>query len=157
MSYECNYLSDDELDALLPDGVYDFEVVKADRKTSRSGNPMCALTMHVWDKAGEKHTIFDFLVFSTANMCIKKISRFSKSTGIYEEFKKSSLREDMVGLSGKVLIGTEDEMPRPSGGMYPRKNVVMEYLPESEQPRASTVRAKVEEKPSEFEDDTIPF
>ena len=47
---------------LLPDGCYGFEVSKAEDKTSKAGNEMIELTLHVYDgKGGAKVFVYDWL------------------------------------------------------------------------------------------------
>lgn len=154
MSFEFNPMSDEELDALLPDGEYSFEVISSSRKQSAKGNPMAVLDLRVWDKQGVPHIIFDMLIFMKVNMCMRKISRFSKSTGIYEDYKKGSFPEELGGLSGNLVISTQDEMPNPKGGVYPRKNIVLDYIPESESKKAIS---KSDEPVEDFKDDELPF
>lgn len=130
MSYNFQPLTDEELDSfgLLENGIYSFEVNKATRKTSKSGNPMCELQLTVWDKSGKTYFLFDYLVFSTVNLNIKKVSHFCKSVGLYEEYKKGQIPEELQGLSGKVEIGQQESQPKPNGGYYPSKNVVVDYI-----------------------------
>ncbi len=130
MSYNFQPFSDEELNApdLIPIGIYDFEVVKSTRKVSKSGNPMAELNISVWDKEGRNHFIFDYLVFSSVKMNIKKVSHFSKAVGLGEEYKKGELPEDLERFSGKVEIGIQDEQPKSSGGFYPKKNIVVDYI-----------------------------
>jgi hypothetical protein len=130
MSYNFSPLSDEELESmsLVPEGTYNFEVLKSTRKISKSGNPMAELQLGVWDDGGAIRSIFDYLVFSTVNLNIKKVSHFCKAVGLDGEYKQGSLREELHGLSGKVQIGTQDEQPKPTGGFYPKKNVVVDYI-----------------------------
>lgn len=66
MSYSFIPMTDEEIDAmnLVPEGQYDFSVLKSVRKTSKAGNPMAELTIQYWDIEGKEHTVFDYLVFS---------------------------------------------------------------------------------------------
>jgi hypothetical protein len=157
MSFEFTPLSDEELDLmdLVPEGEYDFEVIKSQRKTSKKGNPMCELQLQVYDKEGRSHIIFDYLVFSSVNLNIKKISHFAKAVGLHEQYMKGSLPEEFHSFSGKCLIGIQDEMPKDSGGFYPKKNIVVDYIKRSETVRSSTQRAKIDVE--DFKDDDIPF
>lgn len=130
MSYSFNPLSEEELEAinLVPDGIYNFEVLKSTRKVSKSGNQMAELQHGIYDENGTIRPIFDYLVFSTVNLNIKKVSHFCKAVGLHEEYKQGSLREELDGLTGKVQIGTQDEQPKPGGGFYPKKNIVVDYI-----------------------------
>ncbi len=133
MSYNFDPLSDEQLDAfsLIEDGVYDFEVAKSTRKTSKQGNPMAELQLKVWDKEGGVHIIFDYLVFSKVNLNIKKVSHFCKAVGLEEEYKKGSIPEELECYTGKCEIGKREAQPKPDGGMYPAKNEVKDYIPKS--------------------------
>jgi hypothetical protein len=130
MSYSFQPLTDEELDSygLMESGIYNFEVNKATRKTSKNGNPMCELQLTVWDNSGKTYYLFDYLVFSSVNLNIKKLSHFCKSVGLHEEYKKGQIPEELQGLSGSVEIGIQESQPKPNGGYYPSKNVVIDYI-----------------------------
>lgn len=130
MSYNFTPLSDEELDAIdvIPEGTYNFEVISSIRKISKAGNPIAELQLKVWDNEGKIHNIFDYLVFSSINLNIRKISHFSKATGIYEEYKKGCIRDELHNLSGKAHIGIKDPQPKDGGGFYPKKNIVLDYI-----------------------------
>lgn len=153
MSYAINPKSDEELDSfdLMDDGVYNFAVEKSERKTSKGGNPMAQLKLTVWDNAGKPHGVFDFLVFSDVNLCIKKVKRFCQTTGIENEYLGGNIREDMEGLAGKCRIITQDAQPKDGGGTYPKKNIVDEYI----YSKADAAKAADAKEP--FLDDDIPF
>ena len=132
MSYSFNPLTEEELDAidLIKEGVYNFEIVKSTRKVSKAGNAMAELQLNVWDSLGRTHCIFDYLVFSSVNLNIKKLSHFCKSVGLHEEYKRGELQEELERLSGKVEIGIQGEQAKPGGGFYPKKNIVVDYVTE---------------------------
>lgn len=149
MSYVFTPLTDEQIDtmSLLPDGNYNFEIIKSTHKTSKSGNPMAEIQHKIWDKEGKTHIIFDFLVFSTVTLNIKKVKHFCEAVGLLEEYKTGSLRENLDGLSGKLTIGIQAEQPKPSGGFYPKKNYVVDYVIEKNGPK----------KEEDFFEDAIPF
>lgn len=153
MSYNFNPLNDEELDAinLVPKGNYDFTVVKSTRKTSKNGNPMAELQLTIWDDKGKEHCIFDYLVFSNISLNIKKINHFCKAVGLIEEYKKGAIPEDLEGCSGKVEIGVQDEQPKSTGGFYPKKNIVVDYIYGNIE-----IKSKVSNT-EDFIDDAIPF
>jgi hypothetical protein len=165
MSYNFNPMTDEELEAnnLIEDGEYDFEVVKSTRSTSSKGNPMAALQITIWDKEGKTHTVFDWLVFSQINLCIKKVSHFCSAVGLLEEYKKGEIPEDLERFCGRAIIGQVlgQEIPeeklqgKPIGSKYPDKNVVVDYVKGSAKPR----KVGVDKEPSESKefDDDIPF
>jgi hypothetical protein len=138
MSYSFQPLSDNELNAinLVEDGEYEFEVVKSTRKTSRAGNPMAELQIKFWDKMGMIHTVYDYLVFSTVPLNIRKVKHFCEAVGLDEEYKSGSIPEELSGYTGEIKISTDpgQEIPedrlqgKPKGSKYPSKNVVDDYI-----------------------------
>lgn len=150
MSYSFTPLSDEELDManLLPEGEYDFQVSKSARRTSKQGNAMAELQIKTWDRFGKICMIFDYLVFSTVNMNIRKISHFCKSVGLHAKYKEGNLPEELDGYSGKCLVGIQDQQSNPNGGFYPKKNVVLDYIEQN---------PSIENKKVEEFSDEIPF
>jgi hypothetical protein len=137
---------------LMEKGIYDFEVIKSIRKVSKSGNPMAELQLNVWDKAGKQHTIFDYLVFSSIPLNIKKVKHFCDATGLAEKYKQGSIPEELERFSGKVEIGVQDEQPKEGGGFYPKKNIVLDYIV------IDKAEIKYESTPADnFINDEIPF
>lgn len=131
MSYSFAPLSDAELSSfpILPPGVYDFEVLKSTRKVSSSGNDMCEVNLCIWDKEGKTSSLFDYLVFSTVPLNIRKIKHFCDAVGLADNYKRGELPESLQGLSGKVQIGVKDEQPKNDGnGYWPKKNIVEDYV-----------------------------
>jgi hypothetical protein len=128
--YTFNPMTDEELEnaGLLEPGVYDFEVAKASQKISKSGNPMAELTLNVWNKDGKQHGVFDYLVFSNVPLNIRKVKHFCDATGLQEEYKKGAIPTELARYCGKVQINIQEEKPNPNGGMYPRKNIVVDYV-----------------------------
>lgn len=162
MSYHFTPLTDQEIEEqtsmLVEEGVYEFEVIKSERKNSKAGNPMAALTLKIWDKSGKTSNVFDFLVFSSVALNIKKIKRFCDSVGLTEAYLTGQIPDELEHLCGKVQLGIENEMPKPNGGFYPKKNIVVEYVAtnqgavkfESSQGKPATAK-------SDFVDDDLPF
>jgi hypothetical protein len=158
MSYNFNPMSDSELEDMdiIADGVYNFEVLKSTRKTSKKGNPMAEVLLNVWDNNGKSHHVFDYLVFSNVNLNIKKISRFCKAVGLVEEYKRGEIPEQLEKLSGKLELGTQEPQEKLGGGFYPKKNVVVDYVVQDGvkvQSKSSSQSLPVEE----FKDDDLPF
>jgi hypothetical protein len=156
MSYNLNPLSEEELNAfdLVEEGIYDFEVLKSERQTSKSGNPMAKLQLNVWDKSGRISFVFDYLVFSSVKFCTRKVKHFCDSVGIADDYLKGTIREELEGLSGKVSIGIQESMPNPTGGYYPSKNVVIDYVTKDNASQMNVGQQQVAEP--EF-NDQIPF
>ena len=123
-------MSDEELNAsnLLDPGVYDFEVGRSEPKTSKAGNLCSNLRLKVWDKKGKNHSVFDCLVFSSHQFSQRKLRHFCDSIGLTKEYKAGELPHELSGYSGKVQIDIEDEVTGDGGRVYPKKNVVVDYV-----------------------------
>lgn len=130
MSFTFKPLSEDEIDSmnLMDEGIYNFEVRRSTRKTSKANNPMSELILKVWDAQGKEHSLYDYLVFSNVNLNIRKVKHFCDATGLQAEYKTGNIREELGGLTGKVHIGRQTSMPKDTGGFYPAKNVVLDYV-----------------------------
>lgn len=152
--YTFTPMTEEEIQAssVIEAGTYDFEVIKATRKISKKGNPMAELNINVWDKEGKQHTLFDYLVFSSQPLNIKKVKHFCDATGLSKEYERGKLPEEMENLYGKVCLDIQDEQPKEGGGFYPKKNVVVDYIVAAQ----GTTRA--ENKKDDFKDDIdLPF
>jgi len=150
MSYTFSPKSDEELIDIVPRGVYAFEVLKSERMTSQKGNPMCKLLLKYFDVNGRARLIYDYLVFSDANLNIRKIKHFCHSVGLVEEYKKGELPEDLTNKYGEFEIGIQDEQPNDKGGFYPKKNTVVDYVKPSK-------KEETKNEEDEFHNDSIPF
>lgn len=161
MSYSFNPKTDEEIEKgnLLEDGIYNFQVAKSENKISSANNPMAKLTLKVWDDNGVVNHVFDYLVFSDVNMCIKKVKHFCDAVGLIEEYKKGQIPEELEAYAGKVEIKFEEGQlipddklnGKPKGSKYPAKNIVVDYI----QHHKDTANSKVTD---DFEPDSeIPF
>jgi hypothetical protein len=154
MSYQFQPLTDEEIDLfqLIPEGTYNFEIIKSTRKISKQNNPIAELQLKVWDTQGKTHTIYDYLVFSSIPLNIKKIRNFCNSTGLQEQYKQGNLPEELEGIYGKAYIGIrEEQKDQSTGKTYPKKNIVLDYVYEEK-------TAKQEQpKPESNFDDEVPF
>lgn len=130
MSYSFSPMTEEELNVseLLENGEYEFEVVKSTRKVSKAGNPMAELQIKIWDKQGGEHFIFDYLVFSTVNLNIKKIKHFCDAVGLEKQYLQGQIPEDLARYVGKLDLGTQEQQVNPNGGFYPKKNIVIDYI-----------------------------
>tara|TARA_R110002051_G_scaffold140467_1_gene213492 strand:+ start:211 stop:618 length:408 start_codon:yes stop_codon:yes gene_type:complete len=64
---------------LLPEAKYSFEVSKAEQKTSKAGNDMIEITLHVYDgKGGAKVFVYDWLTSAFK----KKVVDFCRCVGL---------------------------------------------------------------------------
>jgi hypothetical protein len=142
--------TDDELNKtdLLPEGEYDFEIVKSELTTSKkSGNEMIALLLRVFDDQGGSHFVNDYIVASP-NMKWKIKSILSAVN-----LPAPIVSDDLPGRSGKVQIKL---VP---AGEFPAKNEVKAYGEKAG--KASSDPAPQTFKPSApapvIEEDDIPF
>lgn len=151
MSYYFTPLSDEQLEniGLIEDGTYDFEIVHSDRKISEKGNNMAALQINVLDTNGISHLIYDYLVFSNVPLNIRKVKHFCDAVGLEDHYKKGEIPDKLDKLCGKVQIGIKESTPNSQGGLYPRKNIVIDYIKRD--------KNKFHVKEDNFFNDKIPF
>lgn len=112
---------------LLPPGLYDFSITKAENTFSNAGNPMIKLTHSIYHD-GQDYTIFGLLV-GTKNMSWL-IKHFCEATGLANEYLAGTFNADMCpGIRGKVLISIDPERPKNdgSGGVWKARNIVEDY------------------------------
>lgn len=118
-------------EALIPDGVYPFDVIDAkDAVSKSSGNEMIAIKVRVYGPDGREPVINDYLLESY----MRKIYNFAKVTNNLAKYYAGSLcAEDCLGKSGFVKIGTDkgkaklDAGGRETGDFYDPKNTVKDY------------------------------
>lgn len=136
---------------LLPDGLYDLEVVEASEGQSKSsGNDMITLEIKVFGAAGER-TIYEYLVSNLA----WKVRGAAEGFGLLAEYEMGELTaEDFLGKTGKANITTQ-----PGQNGFKPKNVIKSYEPKmaSAPPARSAARAATRPSSSAAMDDDIPF
>lgn len=151
--------SEEEVNAMdtLPAGKYDFEVRDAVEKYSQSGNEMIELVLTVFGEDGSHRTVYDWLVSSDANLCIRKVRHFSACVGLLGQYESGELNVDsLIGLSGRVELSV-DRDPQ-----YGSRNRVADYCvpgdyvsrSESQKPDASEV---VNPNKPRANDGEVPF
>ena len=138
---------------LWPDGVYDFEVKEAEETQSKAGNDMIALQLWVFNKAGQRRIVFDYLVSS--EKAAWKIRSFAASCGMLRRYEDGELdAEEIVGQCGKLVLATQK-----ADMEWPAKNTVKAYEKaeaKAAAPRTARVPAR-EKTPAGDIDDEIPF
>jgi hypothetical protein len=115
---------------LLPDGIYDFEVVEAKPKMSKAGNSMLEMKIKIRHD-GKEHNVFDNLI-GTENMTWKTI-HFCRTTGLVAQYEADALDERVVlHKRGMCEICSKPERPKNdgSGEVWKAKNEVVDYLTE---------------------------
>jgi hypothetical protein len=114
-----------QLMSLMAPGVYDFEVVDAKEKVSKSGNEMIELTLTVWDINGKPHTIYDYLLDAMAY----KVRHFAEAANLLDKYLAGSINaDDCRCVSAKVEIIIQKGGEKFGGGTYPDKNSVKDYI-----------------------------
>lgn len=142
-------LTEEELQVadLLPDGAYDYKVLKSEDRVSQSGNEYIALTLLIKTNEGKTHLVFTNLAL------IKLLKHFCDVNSMQDFYNSGDVAAfrcmDMAG--GRVLIGTEPEKPNPNGGVYRAKNIVKDYIAS---PNGSSLKPLPD---SDFTNDEIPF
>ena len=124
---------------LIPEGIYNFEVMSAEDKTSAKGNEMIELQLKVWDNIGKEHNIKDWLMGIPGMMY--KLKHFCEVTGILGQYENGIVTSlSCTGKTGKLHLMIQKDKT----GKYPDKNSVKDY--------------EMEKKPEEnILNDDIPF
>lgn len=103
------YKSNGQPDAFgfLPAGVYPAIVIKAEEKTSKSGNPMLVVSLKAMDKNGESTTVQEYL--ASTEKSIWKIDNFMWAIGICPQAGQtvSIMPNQIIGKSCYVRVGVE--------------------------------------------------
>jgi hypothetical protein len=103
---------------LVDPGTYDFEVMGAEDKTSKKGNPMTVVILKVF--VGERtREMKDYLL----EVFPKKLKHFAYGIGMAKGYDDGYLDpRELVGKCGKVVVGVEDDP------QYGTKNVIEDYV-----------------------------
>lgn len=118
---------------LIPEGTYSFEVKQAMEETSKSGNPMIHLLLHVFVDDSIRQ-LDDYLLEKMAF----KLRHFCASTDLLDLYQQGALTaSDCEGKTGWVKIAVQPD----KSGKYPPRNSAKDYSSspemESVQPTAS--------------------
>lgn len=139
-------------------GEYDFEVFEATDGTSKAGNEMTTLILHVFNIDAQRRTVFDYLVDTDGGAF--KIRHFAEAVGLVQEYERGELLAiDMVNRTGRCKLNIQ----RDKTGQYPDKNGIADYLKsrsDRSATRQSALRASVNARQkvqSDDIDDAIPF
>lgn len=119
-------LSEEQLEtqALVPEGIYSYQVIQAEDKVSKAGNDYISLTIKVWQEAGNDGCVFTNLAL------IKLLKHFCDVNQLQDRYNSGEVPASICrGKSGgRVMIGIEGEKPNPTGGFYKEKNIVKDYI-----------------------------
>ena len=140
-------------ESLMPDGVYDFEIVSAVDTKSKAGNDVIKIGLNVFDHEGKPRGMNDYIVDSMEF----KIRHAADACKILDKYEAGELLgEDFAGKTGKLRIGKQ---PDSRDGTL--RNVVKDYIKRSDAaygidaPTGYTKPAK--SAPTPAIDDEIPF
>lgn len=136
---------------LLPVGVYDFEIIKAQDKQSKAGNDMIELTLKVYSNDGGFKLVNDYLLESLP----AKLKRASETCNLLDKYDLGELAAaDFLDKSGRVKIGIQKGKEKEDkSGFYPDRNNVAEYI----KPVQKTPSIADSSYPDDSLNDTIPF
>jgi hypothetical protein len=146
---------------LLPEGLYDIDVVEAEERTSQKGNQMIALTLEAKHPDGYPSRVWDYLVSTPA--AIFKIKQFCEAASLTSQFESGRLSlQDCQGIRLKAKIYVEAGRDG-----YQDRNAVREYMPSdgrstqpagiSTMPETLAVEAAAVPAPTAVGEDEIPF
>lgn len=138
---------------LLEPGVYDFEIISAQDKTSKSGNEMIELKLKVFDSNGNSSHVFDYLL---PEKMAYKFRHCCEAIEIIDKYEGGELvADDFIGGTGEVKI----KIDKNKDANYPDKNAVVDYLGKrSKEERETTAKNHgiKKKKASEELNDAIP-
>ncbi len=126
---------------LLPKGEYDYEILEADAKTSKSGNEMIELKLRFFHGESGTRVFKDYLLEAMAG----KLKHFCVSHGMQDHYDKGTLlAQHCEGLSGRAVVGIKKDKT----GQYPDANTVFDYV---------VAKSSAASTPSAADDDGCPF
>lgn len=143
-----------ELEGLLPEGEYDFQVLEASDQISKKGNEMIKLYLNVFDAQGKPRRVVDYIMEAFP----KKLIHFCKHTGLEQSYASGSITAyECVDKTGRVRLTIEP------AGEYPAKNAVVDYVEGFKfAPKPATVKPAQPTAPEPImldttADDDMPF
>ena len=106
---------------LMPKGEYDFEVVDAFEKLSKSsGKPMIELRLKV-SNGNNGRTLTDYLSIDRQ----EKLRHAADACGLLDKYNAGSVsNSDFRGKRGRLKLGIEKDRTH----TYPDKNIVLDYV-----------------------------
>jgi hypothetical protein len=137
---------------LWPEGEYDFEIVKAEEKTSKAGNQMIQLTVKIFSPEGKFRLVDDFLMEKMAF----KLRHCADACRLLDKYNIGELRDtDFVGKAGRCEVVVQEGQSKPDGGKYPDKNTIKDYIKRTGTAVAASVATKAKDVAAV--DDEIPW
>lgn len=145
-------LAEDELNNqrfFLEEGICDFEVLEANERNSKAGNPMIELKLKCTDKNGKVGIIFDYIV--SVNM-EWKIKSFCESINHPEYYQQGEIDSKYVeGKMGRVEVYLQKEHIDKNGTLQKAAMRARTYIPADD-----LVVSNNKSKPVTNDDD-VPF
>jgi hypothetical protein len=110
---------------LFHPGIYDYEIVKAENKISKSNKEMLYLFLKISANNGRVCFVHDYLMLSPEFALMEfKLRHFFYSCGAGEMYEKVDIHPDLlIGRGGRLTIKIEKD----KRGQYPDKNAVRDY------------------------------
>ncbi len=106
---------------LIPEGVYPFEVIKAEAKKSKKGNDMIEMELRIFLPDGKERTLRDWLMEAMGF----KLFHFCAYSGLSMKYEAGTLNShDCEGRSGYAKIEIQEDKT----GQYPPRNSVRDYV-----------------------------
>ena len=131
--------------SLLAPGSYNFVVLSAEEKVSKSGNEMIALLIKVTGKDKEENLVRDWLLPAYP----RKICAFCEAVGLDFLNEDGNITEDdCMSATGRLKLDIETGTPKGDGTLWADKNCVKSYIKAS---------AKAPPEDADIVDCDIPF
>jgi len=130
---------------LFPKGVYPFEIIKSEDKTSSKGNEMIVLNLRVFH--GERSMFCNDYLLEAFGFKLRHAAVTLGLSATYDDGVISAA--DFTGKSGWAKVGIEED----KSGKYPDKNSILDYVGNPSKDPSSQVSVQ---KAGE-DDDDIPF
>lgn len=128
---------------LVPEGIYDFEIFRAEEKISKNQNEMIVLGLKLFKDNGAYIMIDDYLLESGA----AKLYGACAACGLLDIYNSGDLAaSDFLDKTGKANVSIQADKT----GNYPDKNVIKSYVKPSGEKNNPAVNL------SDL-DDEIPF
>lgn len=157
MQFEPKTREQAEKDSQFPvweEGIYGFEVAKAEAATSKKGNEMIKLTLNVQNDEGHSQIIFDYI---TSIMALKLLDA-CEAMGLLDNYESGKLEPwQFEGKIGELrLIIRPETRDKEAGKVYSPKNEVKTYIPNSGRKNNPPVQARDKDFVPDLRDE-IPF
>jgi hypothetical protein len=129
-------------------GEYDFTIRTAEETTSKAGNDMLKLTLHIFNRDGEKRTTFDYILSEQSGAW--KARHMMESIGMTARYDAGVIDPtEIEGRSGRCKLGVEA-----ATSQYPAKNRVQDYIAAK---AGAATKPPVRQPAMADIDDEVPF